>query len=207
MQKLSGTTAAILAGGLGTRLRSRVGSCPKVLAEVRGRPFLAFLLDRLASAGLRQVVLCTGYMSEQVQAFFGSSYCGMRLMYSQEEASCGTAGALRLALPLLESDCLLMMNGDSFCDADLRAFWLWHSKKPRAASLVLTELSNTQNYGRVLLDEDGLLLSFKEKPLQKLWLRLARTFLTQAEKLNSAVEAPTDGSAAGTRWYLTQGEK
>jgi NDP-sugar pyrophosphorylase family protein len=131
-------TAAILAGGLGTRLRSVVADRPKVLAEVRGRPFLSFLLDQLAAAGVRYVVLCTGYRGEQVQAAFGNSYGGLRLAYSQEPSPLGTAGALRWALPLCESDVVLALNGDSFCDADLPAFWDWRCARGAEATLLLT---------------------------------------------------------------------
>ena len=100
MESLSGVTAAILAGGLGTRLRSVVADRPEVLAQVGGRPFLAYLLDQLAVSGIKNVVLCTGYLGEQVQAVFGVSYRSLCLSYSPESAPLGTAGALRLALPL-----------------------------------------------------------------------------------------------------------
>ena len=60
------TDAIILAGGLGTRLRDVVSDRPKVLAEVNGTPFLSFLLDKVADAGVRKVVLCTGYMASLV---------------------------------------------------------------------------------------------------------------------------------------------
>ncbi|MBI4641031.1 MAG: NTP transferase domain-containing protein, partial [Candidatus Tectomicrobia bacterium] len=76
MQDLAGVTAAILAGGLGTRLRAVVADRPKVLAEVQGWPFLAYLLDQLVEAGVKEVVLCTGYLGEQVQALFGDRYNG-----------------------------------------------------------------------------------------------------------------------------------
>ncbi|HEY5866902.1 MAG TPA: NTP transferase domain-containing protein, partial [Candidatus Tectomicrobia bacterium] len=71
MQSLADLTAVILVGGFGTRLRSVVADRPKVLATVRGRPFLAYVLEQAAAAGLRSVVLCTGYMGDKVQAVFG----------------------------------------------------------------------------------------------------------------------------------------
>lgn len=173
-QDLAGVTVAILAGGLGTRLRSVVEDRPKVLAEVRGRPFLAYLLHQIAAAGFRYVVLCTGYLGEQVRAAFGDVYGCLRLVYSQESSQLGTAGALRLALPLFKpslspsrsanvSDSVLVMNGDSFCEANLRAFWAWHRAKGADATLLLTYLPDTKRYGRVLVDDDGCVLSFDEK--------------------------------------------
>ena len=155
--------AAIVAGGLGTRLRSVVADRPKVLAEVGGRPFLAYLLDQLAAAGVRNVVLCTGYMGEKVEAAFGAWYGGLNLRYSQEAQPLGTAGALRLALPLLDSDPVLVMNGDSFCGADLGSFWTWHCDRQAVGSLLLVGMSDTSRYGRVRTESDGRVASFMEK--------------------------------------------
>jgi len=163
MPELIEVTAAILAGGLGTRLRAVVADRPKVLAEIGGRPVLAYLLDHLADGGVRDVVLCTGYLGEQVQATFGDSYGRLRLVYSQESSPLGTAGALRLALPLVKSDSLLVMNGDSFNEVDLRAVWTWHGAQGAEATLLLAEVPDTTRYGRVRLDADGLVQGFDEK--------------------------------------------
>jgi len=160
---LATVTAVILAGGLGTRLRSVVTDRPKVLIEIRGRPFLAYLFDQLTTVGVRNVVLCTGYLGDEVKAMFGSSYGGLRLVYSQESSPLGTAGALRLALPLLNSDPVLVMNGDSFCWADLSAFWTWHCAKGVGASLLLTKVSDTNRDGRVTIKPNGRVKSFMEK--------------------------------------------
>lgn len=171
VESLANVTAAILAGGSGTRLRPVVPDRPKVLAEINGRPFLVYLLDQLIEAGVRDVVLCTGYLGEQVRVMFGDSFGSLRLVYSHEFSPLGTAGALRLALPLFKpglsesnvSDSVLVMNGDSFCEADLRAFWAWHQARAGNATLLLTEVHDTQFYGRVQLNEDGLVLGFDEK--------------------------------------------
>ena len=66
-------------------------------------------------------MLCTGHLGEQVETAFGEAYGHLHLMYSRETAPLGTAGALRMALPFLRSDSVLVMNGDSYCEADLRA--------------------------------------------------------------------------------------
>lgn len=134
-----------------------------MLAEIRGRPFLAYLLDQLIAAGVRFVVLCTGHLGEQVQAAFGDSHGALRLVYSQEASPLGTAGSLRLALPLFESDSVLVMNGDSFCDVDLHRFWAWHCARDAEASIVLSEAMDTREYGRVQVDADDLVVSFDEK--------------------------------------------
>lgn len=163
MRDLQGVTAAILAGGLGTRLRSVVADRPKVLAEVIGRPFLAYLLDQLTVAGIRCVVVCTGHLGAQVQEMFGDAYGDLRVVYSHEPVPLGTAGALRLALPLLRSDPVLIMNGDSHCQIDLSALWTWHQERAAEASVLLARVPNTRRYGRVLVDANGRVCSFTEK--------------------------------------------
>jgi NDP-sugar pyrophosphorylase family protein len=163
MQNLASLTAAILAGGFGTRLRPVIANRPKVLAEVRGQPFLAYLLGQVTAAGLTSVVLCTGYMGEQVRVMFGDTYDGLHLVYSQEVVPLGTAGALRLALPLFASDPVLIMNGDSFCEIDLHALWAWHSARNAEATLLLNKTLDTRRYGQVQVNANGRVLSFDEK--------------------------------------------
>jgi NDP-sugar pyrophosphorylase family protein len=156
-------SAAILAGGLGTRLRSVVPDKPKVLAEVSGRPFIEYLLDQLVRGGVTTAVLCVGYKGEMVKEHLGSSYRGLALHYSAEPSPLGTGGALRLALPLLASDSILVMNGDSYCTARLDAFADWHTAKQSPATILLTESSDTRRYGRVDADEEGRIIRFQEK--------------------------------------------
>ena len=156
-------TAAILAGGLGTRLRSVVRDRPKVLAEIRGQPFLRYLLDQLAAAGVQDIVICTGYLGEQVRATFGDSLGNMRLVYSQESSPLGTAGTLRLALPLFKSGSVLVMNGDSFCDVDLCFFWDWHLQHEAHASMVLVEAADVGQFGSVEVNHAGKVIGFQEK--------------------------------------------
>lgn len=154
---------AILAGGLGTRLREVVGEQPKVLAEIDGRPFVTFLLDQLAAAGFRHVVLCTGFRGEAVEAALGAAHGPLRLAYSREPAPLGTAGALRLALPALTADVALVMNGDSYCGADLAAALHAHQARGSQATLVLVEVADTSRYGRVELGEGDAICRFVEK--------------------------------------------
>jgi len=156
-------TAAILAGGLGTRLRAVVSDRPKVLAEVQERPFLAYLLQHLARSGIKSAVLCTGYIGEQIKTAFGDTFGSMRLLYSQETSQLGTAGALRLALPQIQSNSVLIVNGDSFCDANLSDFWAWREAKGAEAALLLTQVSDTRRYGRVEVNADWRVLKFEEK--------------------------------------------
>jgi NDP-sugar pyrophosphorylase family protein len=156
-------TGAVLAGGLGTRLRSAVADCPKVLAPVRGRPWVTYLLDQLASAGVPETVLMTGHKADQVQSALGASYGSMRLIYSPEPAPLGTAGALRLALPKISQSTVLVMNGDSFCDVSLRDFLDFQRRQAADLSLVLSQVADTGRFGRVQLSAGVRVLRFEEK--------------------------------------------
>lgn len=158
-----GVTAAILAGGLGTRLRPVVSDKPKVLAEIQGRPFLAYLLDQLAEAGIGRVVICTGYLGKQVQDTFGDLYGALRLLYSEEATTLGTAGALRLALPLLQSGHVLVMNGDSYTDLDFEKFRTCHQSLGGEATLALVKAADTDRFGTIALGDGGRIIRFKEK--------------------------------------------
>ena len=156
-------TAVILAGGLGMRLRSIIKDQPKVLASVHGKPFICYLLDQLAGIGLKDIVLCTGYLGSQIQDLLGDSYSGMRLSYSHESSPLGTGGGLRKAAHLIKSSSALVMNGDSYCDADLQAFLDWHYSQASSTTLVLTYLNDASRYGLVEMDESGAIVSFTEK--------------------------------------------
>jgi D-glycero-alpha-D-manno-heptose 1-phosphate guanylyltransferase len=162
-ENLSDATAVILVGGLGTRLRSAVADRPKVLAEVNQKPFLTYLLDQVATAGITRIVLCTGYRGDQVRAVLGDTYAGRQLLYSQEPTPLGTAGALRHALARIQSRYVLVMNGDSIAKADFVAFWAWHLERNAGASLLLAEVDDVSRYGQVLVDAVGAIQSFREK--------------------------------------------
>ena len=161
--KLSDIMAVILAGGLGTRLRPVFSDMPKVLAEVLGRPFLTYLLDQLSSAGAREIILCTGYMGNRVQEVYGDVYKSSHLLYSQEKEPLGTGGALRLALPLLKSDHVLVMNGDSYIRVDLSCYVDWFFRIDRKASLLLAKVPDTSRYGMVKVEKDESVSIFEEK--------------------------------------------
>jgi NDP-sugar pyrophosphorylase family protein len=156
-------TAVILTGGLGTRLRSIVEDRPKVLAEVHHQPFIAYLLEQVIAAGIKRVVLCTGYKGEQIIAAFGNRYHDLDLLYSHEEAPLGTGGALRLAFPLITSDPVLVMNGDSYFKADIRDFCNRHASAEAMASIMLAQVDNTARYGRIEIDPDGPIVRIVEK--------------------------------------------
>jgi len=160
---LARTTGVILAGGLGTRLKSVVADRPKVLAPVGGRPFITYLLAELERVSLPHVVLLTGHLAEQVQHTLGHWFGRMRLSYSVEEEPMGTAGAVRAALAYFESENVLLLNGDSRCRIEWQAFASCHEQKQADATLVLSRTSDAARFGLVTVNGQGRIIRFREK--------------------------------------------
>src|SRR5262249_23854263 len=156
-------TAAILAGGLGTRLRSVVADRPKPLVHVGDRAFITRLLDQLADIAISEAILLTGYRARQVRRARGKSHAGMRLTYAEEPFPLGTAGALRRALPQLSGQSVLLLNGDSYCAVHLKRFYQWHCRQTAGASLVVARVSDISRFGQVQRDGGGRVISFQEK--------------------------------------------
>lgn len=159
--------AFVLAGGLGTRLRAVVSDQQKILAPVAGRPVIARLLHQLAEAGIRRAVLGVGHGAAQVRGSLGDSYGPMSLEYSEETEPQGTAGALRHARPLLRSDPVLVLNGDSYVEANLAAFLAWHRARGGVASVLLATIPDPSRYGSVYADARGRVTAFLEKARPK----------------------------------------
>jgi NDP-sugar pyrophosphorylase family protein len=110
--------AVILAGGLGTRLRPITEAIPKPMVPVAGVPYLEHQLQELARQEIRDVVLLTGYLGEQIEQYFGSGErLGISLRYSREPHPLGTGGAVRLGLRFL-ADSFLIIYGDSYLPVD-----------------------------------------------------------------------------------------
>lgn len=160
---LEGIDVAVLAGGLGTRIRSVLGDTPKVLAPVDGRPYLAWLLDWLGGFGTRRVVLCLGHLADRVTDWTRDhAPHGMEVAVSVEPEPMGTAGAIRLARPLFRSDPVVAMNGDTFVGADLARFVAAHRSLGSAITLLCAEVADAGRYGRVEIDA-GRITRFAEK--------------------------------------------
>jgi D-glycero-alpha-D-manno-heptose 1-phosphate guanylyltransferase len=161
MTQAMSTQVLILAGGLGTRLRSVVSDRPKVLAEVAGRPFITYLLDRLGQAGFRAVTLLTGYKGEMVEEALGFTYQGLQLGYSVEETPLGTGGAIRAAARVIPCDQLLVLNGDTYFDVDYRD--LVEQTTPGSDLMACRQVADVGRYGAVQLDSTGRVKVLAEK--------------------------------------------
>jgi NDP-sugar pyrophosphorylase family protein len=163
MSDLSRVTAVILAGGLGTRLRAVVSDRPKVMAEINGEPFLNYLLDQVAEALIKSVVISTGYMAHVIEETIGFSYNGLQVDYSREETPLGTAGALKLAGQSVDTGQCLVMNGDSYTEFDPVSLFLSHKQEDANITLLVKGVDDTTSFGRIQMNERNEIEKFMEK--------------------------------------------
>lgn len=154
--------AIILAGGLGTRLRSRLTSLPKAMALIDGKPFLEILLDQLVGQGCQRIVLSIGYRREAILERFGTEYRGVPLHAVVEESPLGTGGAIRLALEHANDPEVLVMNGDTYLDVDFRLLLSRHRTASRPMTIAVTRVGDVSRYGGVVLS-DEYVIRFIEK--------------------------------------------
>lgn len=176
--------AIILAGGLGTRLRSVVSDRPKALASIGQKAFLDHLLESLEKTQLiSRVVLALGHAADQISAYYQNKKFTFPLEYSVEISPLGTGGATRLALEKIKEEEVLILNGDSFVEFDLKIFLDFHRSKSCVGSVLLSEVKERSSFGSVLLDAKGQILSFEEKGKQGPGLINAGVYLLKKSAL------------------------
>ncbi len=155
--------AVVLAGGRGTRLAPYTTVFPKPLMPLGETPILEIILRQLASAGLTDVTLAVGYLSQLIQAYFGDgSEFGLSITYSRETHPLGTAGPLKLVDGL--EDPFVVMNGDVLTTLDYRAFLDAHIASGAAATISTFTRSHTVDFGVIDSDESGNVVGYLEKP-------------------------------------------
>ncbi|SFW77150.1 nucleotidyltransferase family protein [Chitinophaga sancti] len=157
------TECIVLAGGLGTRLRSVVADKPKCMAPVGDVPFIDYLLRYLLKEGMTHVVLSLGHLSEQVITYIESNEWTMKVDFVIEEEPLGTGGAIMNALEELEEDEFFILNGDTLFNVDLFDYSNWHQEKGSKLSLALKPMQKFDRYGSVELDENNKITAFLEK--------------------------------------------
>lgn len=154
--------AIILAGGFGTRLSHVVSDVPKPMAPVYGKPFLTYLIDRLIDASIRRVILATGYKHECIESYFGTSYRGIEIVYSQETTPLFTGGAILQAAQKIQSEDFVVLNGDTLFDIDLQKLYDFHVQNHANLTIALRQVADTSRYGSVTCTNDNI-VAFKEK--------------------------------------------
>jgi len=154
--------AVILAGGLGTRLRSVVDDLPKSMAPLNGRPFLHYILREIGSSGVERIILATGYKSDIIRKYFGSSFGNISLVYSEESEPLGTGGAIKHACTHISGENFFVINGDTLYKVSLedmeKSFISWGTP----VTVALKPMNSFDRYGNVSL-QGTLISAFSEK--------------------------------------------
>jgi NDP-sugar pyrophosphorylase family protein len=158
----------ILAGGLGTRLRSLLRDRPKPMAPVKGRPFLEYQINQLRAHGLSDIVLCVGHLAHHIQNHFGDGRDrGVQVTYAEETELLGTAGAIKSAQSFID-DTFLVLNGDSYLEVDFLGLIEFHRQRQSADSrtigtIATVAVDDATSYGKIELNGEARLLGFEEK--------------------------------------------
>jgi D-glycero-alpha-D-manno-heptose 1-phosphate guanylyltransferase len=156
--------ALILAGGLGTRLRGIVKNIPKVMVDIKGKPFLEYLVLQLKNYSINDIILCIGYLSEKIEEYFKNGYdWRINISYSKESNSLGTGGAIKLAENLITEDDFIVMNGDSFFDINLCKLIDYHLNKKALVTMALAKVKDIARYGVVERSKGNEIKNFIEK--------------------------------------------
>lgn len=170
--------AIILAGGLGTRLRSVVNEVPKVMAPVAGKPFLHYIIKKLIDEEVSRIILAVGYKQELIKDFISQSDYKAEFIFSIEEEALGTGGGIKLALEMSTDPNIFIINGDSFFDCSLEVLMIDHVRNDADISLALKPMKEFERYGTVELQENRI-TRFNEKKYCKEGLINAGVYITK----------------------------
>jgi len=160
------TEAIVLAGGLGTRLRSCISDIPKPMAPVNGKPFLFYLLEYLKRQEIERVILSVGYKYESILNYFGNTFQGISLIYSIENAPLGTGGAISLALKKCKNKNIFILNGDTYFPIPLYKLKENQDQSGAEITIALKKMTKANRYGIVRLEKNSKITSFSEKEIE-----------------------------------------
>ena len=161
---LKNIDVVVLAGGLGTRLSSVLKDKPKILAPIGKRPYIVFLLSWLKSFGARRVIFGLGHLAGAVSDYLEANVTDdFEISVVIEEKPLGTAGAIANLRSEIRTNPVVIMNGDSFVDANLCEFVAFHRREQATVSILCTEVLDAGRYGTVKIDGDSRVIEFQEK--------------------------------------------
>lgn len=160
---LPGRQAIILAGGLGTRLRSVVSELPKCMAPVAGWPFLFYVINYLRLQGIEHFIFSLGYKHEAIQQYLAEEFSTLSYQCSIEDEPLGTGGAIRLACGLVSAKNVLVANGDTLFKIDAQRAFDFHQQQQAECTLALKPMQHFDRYGVVELDQNNKVSQFREK--------------------------------------------
>jgi NDP-sugar pyrophosphorylase family protein len=164
LEKLYFCEVAILAGGQGTRLKSRTGNLPKPLAPLLDIPVMEYQIRQCAANGLKNIAVLVHYQSVAIQEYFGDGVrWGVNIHYVIEEKARGTAGALRDALQFLTAD-FLVLYADTYFDIDLIRFLNFSKSSGTSGSLLLHPNDHPHDSDLVELDKESHVVAMHPYP-------------------------------------------
>lgn len=154
--------AVILAGGLGTRLKTVIPHLPKPMAPINNRPFLEYLMDYWIDQGVDSFCLSLCHMAEVIQSHFKESYRNCPIEYIKEPAPLGTGGAILYCLSKLDNSSaeVVVLNGDTFVEVDLQSMLRMHQRQSSNLTIALRKVENNDRYSGVELDENSQIKGF-----------------------------------------------
>jgi histidinol-phosphate phosphatase family protein len=188
---------AILAGGMGTRLRERSGDLPKPMVPVLGKPALHHQIELCRKHGFTDIALLVQHRHEKISEYLGDgSVFGVTLSYAIEDTPRGTAGALRDALPMLDER-FLLLYGDTFMDVDLRKLWNAHDASGAVGTLFLHPNDHPQDSDLVNIDAHGIVRAILPYPHPegREVRNLVNAALYMLERTGLADVTPAEGKA------------
>ncbi len=160
--------AIILVGGQGTRLRPLTDHIPKNIVPLCGAPFLHYPIAQLKKAGIREITFSLGYKPQAIRKIYGDGRkLGVKINYAIEKEPLGTAGAIKNAEKYVKGHPVVVLNGDILTDLPLAKMIDFHRKKKSTATLGLVQVEDPTAYGLVVLDAQGAITRFLEKPTLK----------------------------------------
>ncbi len=168
--------AVIMAGGAGKRLRPLTCDCPKPMTPMMNRPVMAYGVELLKRHGVEDIAVTLQYLPQLVMDHFGDGEAmGVNMRYFVENEPLGTAGSVRQAREMLD-ETFCVVSGDALTDIDLTAALNFHKAKKAQCTLVLKRVDAPIDYGIVLLDAEGRVSRFYEKPgWEEIYSDLANT--------------------------------
>lgn len=156
--------AVVMAGGEGTRLRPLTCHHPKPMVPIVNRPVIAHILELIRTHGITEVIVTLHFLAEEAVTYLGDgSDFGVNITYSVEDEPLGTAGSVKQVEHLL-TEPFLIISGDALTDLNLSNIIKYHKDKNSIATITLLRVDNPLEFGVVIVDEDGKVRRFLEKP-------------------------------------------
>lgn len=177
--------AIILAGGLGTRLRDAVPDLPKCMAPVAGRPFLFYVINYLRKQGITKFIFSLGYRHEIITQWLQDQFSTLDYSSVIENEPLGTGGAIKLACSKVTGKNVVIVNGDTFFDADITDAISTHEKSDADCTLLLKSMEKFDRYGVVELGTRNQIIHFHEKKYYDKGLINAGIYILQVPRFLS----------------------